>query len=65
MVIFTKDNIDADKPVPVVNISPVRVVGGPTRHGITGIIQGDWYPERSVSVITMVGVPVDEDFDDI
>ena len=44
VVLFTKDNTDADKPVPVVILSPVRFIGGPTRQKRTGIIQGAWYP---------------------
>ena len=31
VVLFAKNNIDADKPVPVVNISPVIFIGGTTR----------------------------------
>ena len=30
VVLFTKDNMDADKSVPVVILQPVSVVGGPT-----------------------------------
>ena len=29
VVLFTKDNMDAYKPVPVLNIPPVRFIGGP------------------------------------
>ena len=29
VVLFTKENMDSDKPVPVVNIPPVRFIGGP------------------------------------
>ena len=42
VVIFTKENMDADKFVPVVNILPVRFIGGPTRQVRTGSIQGSW-----------------------
>ena len=31
VVIFAEDNIYADKPVPVVNLPPVRFIGCPTR----------------------------------
>ena len=29
VVLFTKEDIDVDKPVPVVNLTPVRFIGGP------------------------------------
>ena len=60
MVLFKKENIDADKPVPVGNIPPVRFISAPTRQGITCTIQVDWDPEILVAVISMVGVPVEE-----
>ena len=41
--LFTKLSMGAYKPVPVV-ITPVRFIGGPTRHVITGNIQGSWNP---------------------
>ena len=31
VVIFTKDNMDLDKPVPVVNTPHMMFIGGPTR----------------------------------
>ena len=65
MVLFTKCNVDTDKPVLVVVLSPLRFIGGPTRQGRTGGIQGSWYPERSLSLITMVGVPVEYSLADI
>ena len=34
VVLFTKENIYADKPVPVVNLPPVMFIGAPTRQGI-------------------------------
>ena len=46
VIIFTKDNMDADKPVQVVNLPHVRFIGGPSKQGITGNIQGVWYPDR-------------------
>ena len=64
-IIFTKDSMDADKPVPVVNIPPVRFIVIPTNQGITGNITGYWHPEIFVAVITTVDVPVEEAFDDI
>ena len=45
MVLFTKDNIGADKPVPVVILSPMSFIGGPTIYGRTGIIKGYWDPK--------------------
>ena len=65
VVLFKKDKMDADKPVPVVILLHMRFIGGPTRHKITGSIQGSWDPEISVAVITTVGIPVEEDLADI
>ena len=65
VVIFTKENTDADKPVPVVIIPPARFIGGPKSQGRTGSIHREWYLERSVAVITMVGITVEEDLADI
>ena len=65
VVLFIKENMGAEKPVPVVILLPVRFISGPTRHGRTGIIQGSWDPERSVPVIATVGIPVEEDLVDI
>ena len=62
---FTKEKMEADKPVPVVNLTPVRFIGGPTKQVIVGNIQGAWGSEISVSVIPIVGVPVEEALDDI
>ena len=39
VVIFTKYNIDTDKPVLVLNTPPVSFIGVPTSQGITGSIQ--------------------------
>ena len=44
VVLFTKENMGAEKSVPVVIIPPVRFIVGTTRHGITGNIQGSWDP---------------------
>ena len=60
MFLSTKDNIDAYKPVPVVNLPPMRFIGVKKNQGITGIIQGYWEPEILVALITTVGVPVKE-----
>ena len=38
VVLFTKYNIDADKPVQVVIILRVRFIGGPTSQGKQGIV---------------------------
>ena len=50
--------MDADKPGPVVNLPPVKFIGGPTKQGITGNVQGAYYTEISVALIATVGVPV-------
>ena len=65
MVIFTKENIYVDKPVPVVNIPTVRFIGAPPRQVITETIQVVWDSEISVAMITMVGLPVEEALADI
>ena len=57
--------MDADKPVPVVILPPVRFIGGPTRQGRTGSIHVSSDPEISVAVITTVGIPVEEALADI
>ena len=49
----------------MVNLTPVSFICGLTRQERTGIIQVYWDPEISVSVITTVGVPVEEDLADI
>ena len=49
----------------MVNIPPVRFIGGPTNQLRTGNIQGDWDPDISVSVVTSVGVTVEEVLSDI
>ena len=33
VVLFTKESMDAYKPVPLVNIPPVRFMGGPKNQG--------------------------------
>ena len=65
MVLLTKENMDADKPVPVVNLPPVRFIDGITSQGVKLSIHGAWDPEISVAVITTVGVPVEENLADI
>ena len=60
VVLFKKDITDADKPVPVVNLTPVRFIGGPTKQVIVGNIQGAWGSKILVYVVTIVGVPVEE-----
>ena len=57
--------MDADKPVPVVNLPPVIFIGGPSKKVITGKIQGAWDTDRSVAVVTAVGVPVEGALADI
>ena len=58
VVLFSKENIDADKPIPEVNLPPVSFIGAPTRHRRIGIIQVSWDLEISVAVIITLGVPV-------
>ena len=65
VVLFTKENMNVDKPFPVVNLPPVRFIGGPSKQGITVNIQGVWEPDISVVVVTSVGVPVEEVLSDI
>ena len=65
MVLFTKENMDADKPIPVVNIPPVSFIGGPSKKGITCNMQGVWDPDISVAVLIAVGVLVEEALLDI
>ena len=65
LVIFTKENMGAYKPVPVVNLPPVRFIGGPSRQGISGNIQGDWDPDISVALVTVMGVTLEEVLSDI
>ena len=65
MVIFTKENMGADKPVPLVILPPVRCMGGTIRNGIIGSKQVSWDPEISVYMITTVGIPLEEALVDI
>ena len=44
VVLFTKYNMGADKPVLVIILPPVRFIGAPTRQVITGSKQGSWDP---------------------
>ena len=60
MALFTKEISDADEPYLVENLPPLKFAGGPTNQGRKGKNQGDWDPDRSVSVIKAVGIPVDE-----
>ena len=65
VVLFTKKIMYAYKPVPVINLSPVRFIGSLTKQGIKENIQGAWYTERLVALISTVGVPVEEVLYDI
>ena len=65
MVIFTKDDMDTDKPIPVVIIPPMRFIGNPTSKARTRSIHGSWDLEISVSMIQTIGIPVEEALDDI
>ena len=44
VVIFTKENMVSDKPVPVVILPPVMFIGGTTMEKIIYSIQGSWEP---------------------
>ena len=44
----------------MVNIPPVIFIGGPTKQGITGNIQGAWDLDKSVAVVTFMCVTVEE-----
>ena len=59
LFLLTRENMDAYKPFPVVNIPPVSFIGGPTKQGRTGNIKGDWVPDRSEAVVMAVVVPVE------
>ena len=58
--LFTKDNMDADKPVSVVNCPPVRFIGGPSKKERTVNIKGVWYQDISGAVVPAVDVPMEE-----
>ena len=58
VVIIIEVIMDTEKHIPVGTQIPFIFLGGPTNQGIIGIIQGSWYPEVSVSVITVMGVTV-------
>ena len=45
-IIFTKESIDADKLIIVVNLPTVRFICFPTRQEMTGIIHGACDPYR-------------------
>ena len=55
-----KHNMEAYKPIPVVNLPPLRFIGGLSKHIITGNMQGVWDPDISVAVVTAVGVSAEE-----
>ena len=65
MFLFTKDNMEAYKPVPVVNLPPVSFIGETSKQGRSQNIQGAWDTDISVAVTTDVGVPVEEAISDI
>ena len=44
MGLFTKDNMDADKTIPVVNIPTLKFICVLTSQGRIGSIQGAWDP---------------------
>ena len=50
--------MDEDKPILVVNLPPVRFLGGPAKKGIPGNMKGAWDPLKMVAVVTTMGVLV-------
>ena len=60
VVLFTKYNMYVDKPVPVENFPPVRLIGVPSNQGITCYIQGAWDLDISAALVIAVGVTVEE-----
>ena len=56
--LFTRENMDSDKPVLMVNLPHVNFIGGTTNKVRTVNIKGSWDPEILVGVVTTVGVPV-------
>ena len=51
--------MDSYKPIIVLEILPLRFVGGHTNHLIKGNIQGEWDPKISISVVPVRYVPVE------
>ena len=49
----------------MVDIPPFKLAGGTTNQEITGNIQGSWYPYVSVSVVTAMGVLLEDALLDI
>ena len=60
MALVNKKITNTDKFVAVVNLTPVRFLGGTENYGRAINIQGAWYPEILVAVFITVNVPVEE-----
>ena len=45
VLLFTKNSLDTEKPILVVNIPPLKFTGGTTNQVITVNIQVAWYPD--------------------
>ena len=56
-----KEILDADKPISVGNIPPLKFAGGTTKQEITGNIQGAWDTDILVSLVTTMGISVEEE----
>ena len=59
VVLFTKESLDVEKPILVVNTVPLNFAGCPSNQGRRVNIQGAWDIDISVAVVTSVDVPVD------
>ena len=46
VILFTKESLDTEKHVTLINIPPARFIGGPTKQVIKGNTQRAWDPER-------------------
>ena len=57
-VLLSKETLYTDKPILVVNLQPLKFVGGTVNQGRTGKIKGYWDPDISVAVVIVVGVRV-------
>ena len=58
--LFSKESLDADKPILVVNLPSLKFTRGTIKKVRTYNMCGGWYPDISVSVVVSVGVPVEE-----
>ena len=52
--------MDAEKLIPVGNITPVRFLGGTIKKGKKVNMHVEWDPEMFLPVVTVVSVPAEE-----